>query len=389
MSASNHRAGVAWQYDAFISYSNKDGADFAWTLHERLKSDGIKCFIDKHPYDLLPTTSFPHEIASAVVTSRYLIIVLTPGYCDSAWTQKELGVFFADKDAAKERVIVLYVFEVVDMPPLLRDIQFIECHKAENYEPAYQATRRVLAIPWSPGRDGAWSPTPFGLMQPRLGKRFVGREHDLIELHKRLFGGHQSCVAVEGMPGVGKTQLAIEYAHLHSGDYPGGVFWIDAEHTPRLAAFRTIAGWACVPWLEGEKENTQIQTFWRELADRPRSLIVLDNFPEVTHGAEYLAIRPWLPPGGDIHVLVTSRRCLTDTLPLLIQPLDKEAGLLLLTADSLPPSEVEVRAAYDIVDELGCLPLALEIVRAYVQRHQSISFKEYRDILLTGTCQQK
>ena len=60
---------------------------------------------------------------------------------------------------------------------------------------------------------------------------FVGRTDDLERLHATL----QQCEPVgirpaglTGMGGIGKTQLAVEYVYQHKGDFPDGIFWIDA-----------------------------------------------------------------------------------------------------------------------------------------------------------------
>src|SRR5208283_132445 len=60
---------------------------------------------------------------------------------------------------------------------------------------------------------------------------FVGREEDLAKIHALLQKGEAvgvQPVAAAGMGGIGKTQLAVEYAYRHVEDYPGGVYWVNA-----------------------------------------------------------------------------------------------------------------------------------------------------------------
>jgi len=74
-------------------------------------------------------------------------------------------------------------------------------------------------------------PTPkFRVPFPR-NPQFVGRDDDLIALHATLQKGETVGVRpalLSGLGGIGKTQLAVEYAYRHATDYPGGVYWINA-----------------------------------------------------------------------------------------------------------------------------------------------------------------
>ena len=71
---------------------------------------------------------------------------------------------------------------------------------------------------------------------------FVGREDDLAKLHALLQKGGPVGVrpaALTGMGGIGKTQLAVEYAYRYAEAYPGGVYWLNAagdDWRPALAA---------------------------------------------------------------------------------------------------------------------------------------------------------
>ena len=81
--------------------------------------------------------------------------------------------------------------------------------------------------------------------------KFVGRQEDLEDLHAALQGSKAVGVqpaALTGMGGIGKTQLAVEYAYRFQDDYPGGVYWINAaqdwrsEFADRALALGLSAG---------------------------------------------------------------------------------------------------------------------------------------------------
>ena len=78
-------------------------------------------------------------------------------------------------------------------------------------------------------------PKPTGFPQnipPSNTDKFIGRARELERLHQQLQRNNEVVIAsVEGMGGVGKTELAIQYSllHLHSHTYPGGICWLRAR----------------------------------------------------------------------------------------------------------------------------------------------------------------
>jgi Tfp pilus assembly protein PilF len=155
--------------------------------------------------------------------------------------------------------------------------------------------------------------------------RFVGREAELAELGRRLRA--DAIQVVVGSAGVGKTQLAIEYAHRHARRYRL-ISWLRAHRR------EAVTGWG--------------RSFGRE---RGTLLVLDDTTPEV--------VRECLPAGPG-HVLVTSRESGWAALAgtMLLAPLDEaEASALLLGERGRRAHSV----ARELVAALGRLPLALEL----------------------------
>src|SRR3954468_21640973 len=135
---------------------------------------------------------------------------------------------------------------------------------------------------------------------PPRNPRFTGRDGMLTELRRRLHAGEATLVvqALYGLGGVGKTQLALEYAHRYAADYDL-VWWIDAEQ-PVLLPEQLAALAAQLGLLSGPTVAATVERLLAELRGRDRWLLVVDNAERPQDVAAYL-------PGGAGHVLITSR----------------------------------------------------------------------------------
>ncbi|MET3422639.1 tetratricopeptide (TPR) repeat protein [Actinoplanes tereljensis] len=210
-------------------------------------------------------------------------------------------------------------------------------------------------------------PVPALVGLPKLPvKSFVGRDEELAKLGQLIAAGAgvvAQSQAVHGLGGVGKTELALQYAHTHRREYPL-VWWVNADGPEAIEsglaelAYRLhpdarivaqepeAAGWA-VGWLQAH----------------PGWLLVLDNV-ERREDVDGL-----LAELADGHVLITTRRDvgweqITDGC-LRVEVLTPEAAVALLVR--LSGQDDEATAAV-LAGELGCLPLALQQAGAYLRQ---------------------
>jgi hypothetical protein len=135
---------------------------------------------------------------------------------------------------------------------------------------------------------------------PARNPGFTGRDGLLAAVRERLLSGGKTVVqALQGMGGVGKTQLAMEYAHQSARDYDVA-WWVDAEQAgligDQFAALGAALG--CVP--PGAATEAVRVAVLADLHQRERWLLIFDNAEKPADIAEWL-------PGGDGHVLITSR----------------------------------------------------------------------------------
>ena len=135
---------------------------------------------------------------------------------------------------------------------------------------------------------------------PARYSHFTGRNDLLDELRRRLRAGEATLVvqALYGLGGVGKTQLALEYAHRSAADYDL-VWWIDAEQLVLIPdQLATLAARLGLP--VGPTVADTVDRLLAALRGRERWLLIFDNAERPSDIADY-------QPGGTGHVLVTSR----------------------------------------------------------------------------------
>lgn len=226
---------------------------------------------------------------------------------------------------------------------------------------------------------------------------FRGREEQLENLWRQLCPpatGEAKVTrtqALNGLGGIGKTQIAVEYAYQaqERGRYKH-VLWINAANEEAtLASYMALADLLPLPVAQSETDQRKLVTAvksWLEQCQKPWLLIV-DNADELP------LVQSSLPQRGNGNVLITTRAHAVGALAtvLEVETMGWEEGmqLLLHRAQRLQVSEEEKREALEIVKTLDGFPLALDQAGAYVEE-TGCSFADYlrlyqnyRKVLLT------
>ena len=156
--------------------------------------------------------------------------------------------------------------------------------------------------------------------------------------------------AFQGMSGVGKTQLAIEYAHRFADRYDLA-WWVNSEQGGLIGDQVAALGMALGCVQPGAGTEAVRMAVLAELHGRDRWLLVFDS------AANPADIAGWLP-GGRGHVLITSReRNWTDlAAPVEVDVLDRPEAVAILRDRVTGLSEAD---ADRLAGQLGDLPLAL------------------------------
>jgi hypothetical protein len=131
---------------------------------------------------------------------------------------------------------------------------------------------------------------PFSLSEVSEVEHFVARGEELAEIHKVLRDGSgRRTVVVHGLGGMGKTQLAAEYATRHRNDY-SAVFWLNARDETSLkqsfarVAERILRNYPSVAYMKNAVESRDLDEAvqavkrWLDEAKNGGWLIICDNY---------------------------------------------------------------------------------------------------------------
>ncbi|MEU1286796.1 BTAD domain-containing putative transcriptional regulator [Kitasatospora sp. NPDC005856] len=218
-----------------------------------------------------------------------------------------------------------------------------------------------VATPWH-------QPTPWPF--PRRPRGFAGREDELAALD-RATAAPGAVAVLTGGAGIGKTTLALYWAHRRQQDFPDGRLFVDlCGHSPlperdTAAVLRELLLALGLPAEQMPATPEAMAARYRELTATRRMLIVLDNARRSEQ------VRPLLPDGDDCVTLVTSRDRLGGLVasdaarPVPLAELSSPQAVTLLAA-TLGPDLVaaEPEAAARLAGLCDGLPLALRLAAA-------------------------
>ena len=398
--------------DLFVSYAHADNGD-GWLTHfvTAIKEDfhafskrPLRVFFDLHA--IRNMQDWELRILKGLKEAKVMLAVLSPAYIASPYCQKEWRIFVEHEIARamlhEGGIANLYYITVPGVlggtpePAVaawLSDINRRQmtdiCDAREWRKGGREALqredirRRLRALSQDidhriqlVNRKIA-SPTTV----PPYNRNFVGRIEDLRRLRHTLEENPVGAiVGVQGIGGIGKTELAFAYAHAYADTYPGGRYLIPAEG---IADMREV-----LLKLDGQKDsdgNTLFEiplddkrdldraaaSIRNQISSRGRCLLLLDNVDKPALLAPAARDRV-LPDRRHLLVLVTTREdpsLLADVICLPVDSLETPDALRLLEQHRPFGDDDEMKAATAIVNLLGGHPLACEVVAIHLREH--------------------
>jgi tetratricopeptide (TPR) repeat protein len=354
--------------DFFISYAAPDRGWAEWIAWQ-LENSGYSVVLQA--WDFEPGDNFVARMHDALErTNRTIALIsaayLTSPYCMDEWT----GAFVYDRNG--ENRLLQVRIEECELPRLFRsqvciDLVGLSPDEAQSRllsDVKKNINRRPVASPPFPkdiGRTPQYpGDSPAITNLPPRNPAFSGREGALEELNRNLAITSTAAVTqqatVHGLGGVGKTQLAIEYAYRHASEYDI-IWWVAAEKPltipGQLAALARRLGIA-----ELDDQAQIIAGLWYELRRRDRWLIIYDNAESLKDLTDYR------PIGGGGKVIITSRSTLWGAAARIrLDVLRRDEAITFL---GIRTDVTDQRLLDTLAESLGDLPLALEQAAAYM-----------------------
>ncbi|MET8133465.1 FxSxx-COOH system tetratricopeptide repeat protein [Streptomyces sp. NPDC005251] len=365
-----------------ISYAGFNRGWAAW-IADRLERRGQAVAL--HRWDPPEVMSTADSLREYLLTSGSVLLIPHAGYFRSGPRGHD------DWNTALREVVVpnadRFVPVMVTASPLPSAVAALEPVDLSGLG-AQEAERRLLirlGLPTSPLPDDADrsgprfpadDPAVWGGV-PRRNTDFTGRDALLDELGTRLRDAESGTVALRGMSGVGKTQLAAEYIYRFGSEYDV-VWWATADQLgtlrERLAQLAPALGLRTGQEY-GERIRAVQQALRRGVPHR-RWLLVLDSADEVDGMAG-------LVPSGTGHVLITSRNSDwalhgVDLLEVPLYDRGESIDFIRRRAPRLTTDE-----AYQLAEALEDLPLLLDQTAGWLN-DSSLPVQEYIALLEGG-----
>ncbi|WP_405615799.1 TIR domain-containing protein [Streptomyces sp. NBC_01508] len=373
------------EWDVFVSYSRSDAQKID-VLVPALRDLGLRVFVDDTAVD--DFTSITATITEALSRSKILLALYSADYPQRRACQWELTyAYLAGQHEGDPRRRTL----VINPEPSSDHVHPMELRDARHWpwpsmpkavsRLAERVAAHVNAITTPMGELAhapfvPWLPAPA-----RTGSaHFTGRLAEQWRVHTALHRHRAPLVAqagagraaqLRGMPGIGKTLLAQEYALHFSSAYPGGIFWFDLHHCVEAQPAEVMTSYT-------EQISTVISALGLEpplstlpgllshlavaLGERgTHCLWVVDGVPDGLSDDQLHLLRgPHLLSA----TLITSRslRYTSFAESIDIPPLDDADGFRLLTAHRLPQDDLERAAATALVHDVDGHPQSLGLL---------------------------
>ena len=370
------KAGVEF----FVSYTASDRTWAEWIAWQ-LEDDGYTVVVQA--WDFRPGSDFVVDMREAAAGAERTLAVLSPDYLSSDFAVSEWAAAYAADPLGKSGKLLLVRVAGFPAEGLDRTRVWIDLVGLDEAAARQRLLDGVSQQRAKPERAPAFPRTPVATSAPRFplslppvwnlshhpNPNFTGRGELLAAMEAAAPGARTVLSqAITGLGGVGKTQLAAEYAYRHRSDYDV-VWWVRAEEP--VTVVQDLAALAGPLGLDpGTELDATVASVRTWLEGNGRWLVIFDN------ATDPASVEAMMPRGGGGRVLVTSRNPgwggVGQVLAVDVLAQDEAVALLLRRS-----GDDDAAAADDLASELGGLPLALEQAGAFVAESPGMTLSRY------------
>jgi len=312
---------------------------------------------------------------------RYLIlaIILVAAIIATVWALSSLGLIPSFLAIIISAFAAIFAVVFALLPLILAD------HSPETAASPPPEIKIVVQSPTSP--EPSAPPKKLWTVPYQRNPFFTGREALLIQLHEHLTTNNTTALtqsqAIHGLGGIGKTQVAIEYAYRYQNEYTH-VLWLNAQSTENLLTeYIILADLLQLPQLEKDEhyQSRLIALVHQWFVQQERWLLILDNADDMS------AVSAFIPTRGRGHLIITTREYTTGSfISMDVEKMNPEEGVsFLLRRAKMLSSDVPLEhvpqqdrlQAEAIVTALDGLPLALDQAGAYLEETPPCSLSAY------------
>ena len=351
--------------DVFLSYAPEDRIWADW-IESVLSGAGFRVL----PRSTVATATDREEAGRSLESATRTIAIVSGAYMRSpdALTIWE-AMAAADVGSDRRRLLPLRISEVRLSEPFASrmPLDLVRLDKDQAAAVLLRALDRPMQTAARPAGDNdprfPGTDPPVWNVSPRNAE-FTGRGANLEQLRDKLVGGGTAVVlahALYGLGGVGKTQVALEYAHRFKSDYDV-IWWVPAERSDQI-----VLSLAALAERLGIMVGENVTEAARAVLDALRRgepyerwLLVFDNAEDPKELEPYL-------PGGAGHVLITSRyqgwSHLAELQEVDVFTREESIAHLLLHVPGMSRDD-----AGQVASEVGDLPLAVEQAGAWLEQ---------------------
>jgi TIR domain/NB-ARC domain len=341
-----------------------------------------------HDRDIRAGAAWEQEISKHLNTAQIILLLVSPDFMDSDYCYGIEMTRALERHEAGEACVIPVILRPCDWQhdPALGSLlvlptdgkPLITWPSPPYYDTAFEdiakGIRKVVEDLRTDPVQMSSRPAQVWSIPMHRNLFFTGREQLLEQLHNRLTTTKATDIAqpqaISGLGGIGKTQIAVEYAYRYGHEYRY-VLWASATSSETLLiGLRTITELLKLPERSELDQLKVVVNRW--LSQHTNWLLILDNADDLN------LVRDVLPTMYSGHILLTTRAYTVGSLAhrMVVQEMGLEEGtrFLLRRADILKEEKTlervpdAIRAqAEAIVMEMAGLPLALEQVGAYLE----------------------